>query len=484
MKKKIINSFIFLFLVFCMLFLGGFLNISKASTDIYGWDNYIIGSVQYWESGDIVYTLPSSGYWHPNVITSSSLIPQENYSLDDFYIGQSNVTKLLKFMNIYDNVPSNSSGAYALAINKVMYQEQIKLKDLVLYYQTKTTYNQFDNVKIIPNSSWYLWLTAYNSGFSFGVSGDFIPISYIYSYVLNDNVRSFVKDYSSSGDTTLVSYRSTTKSSNNYSYTFTNYAIGCFSDSYNGNTTPLTLMEYYFSGDNFSYFKDASSWNKVDVNPFPTSEDIVPEVTPTPIPTPRPTEVQNVVDAQTDYWGDADSLSGDNFTNSISNFINDGIESFSGDLADNAVASALEDFESGFFNLLSNRDISSMDFRVFWPNISWSWGLDSPMVIIPSGDVNFSKICRDNPTMGNIQDTVRVIFNFFFGYNLLVYAYNLILICLGVGDSYLLDNPDNPVEDIVIDANTGVESSYLSTRGHFGSPYRSLTVIRRKGGRR
>lgn len=98
------------------------------------------------------------------------------------------------------------------------------------------------------------------------------------------------------------------------------------------------------------------------------------------------------------------------------------------------------------------------DFVINWDAIKLNLTFfnGDPLVsgeVIPSGDVNFSKLCRDNETLGNIKGYLNTIIGFSFLFMLLFEYYKILLYCLGVS-SELVNLADHVEEDTVTEVTT------------------------------
>lgn len=216
--------------------------------------------------------------------------------------------------------------------------------------------------------------------------------------------------------------------------------------------------------------------------------DFNPIVTPTPIPTSGGGGGGSVIvdggmtqaefeQGQENFWGSSEDITGDSQIDFSSGEVFSLIDEFSGDITSLGFFGVISEFEQKFEDIFNNRDENNLDFIISWDNVDISlFGSDFRM--IPSGDINFSKYCRDFPILGNVQTTIRVIFNFFFGFNLLQYLYNLVLSTLGIDNPYLYENPEYFEEHILYDVNTGYTDE-ISTTTYHSKPHHTISMRKR-----
>lgn len=72
--------------------------------------------------------------------------------------------------------------------------------------------------------------------------------------------------------------------------------------------------------------------------------------------------------------------------------------------------------------------------------------------VIPSGDVNFSKMCRDNETLGFIKSMLNFIIGFSFLLLLIFEYYKVLLYCLGVGSQLVGEAASYEEQTVDIDS--------------------------------
>lgn len=177
-----------------------------------------------------------------------------------------------------------------------------------------------------------------------------------------------------------------------------------------------------------------------------------------------------VVQGSTDYWGSSGDMSGDKQEDLISGKVDELTEQISGDLAENEIFGVLNNFENKLFGGFTGEQ----DFKIEWNDVSYMG-----TVIIPKGEVNFSKICRENEVLGNVKTTINIILDFFVLLNVVIYLYNLLLSTLGIDNPYLYEKPEDvTTTTITTNANTGHKIMTTSTRKANGNTYNVRRSIR------
>lgn len=102
-----------------------------------------------------------------------------------------------------------------------------------------------------------------------------------------------------------------------------------------------------------------------------------------------------------------------------------------------------------------------LDFIISWENVEYE-----NKIIIPSGEINFSKICRDNETLKTVKSYIQTICVFWAGWGIIAQVWNLLLATLGIDNPYLYKEyqPDDTVST-VIDTTTGeIKGQYYTKR--------------------
>lgn len=152
-------------------------------------------------------------------------------------------------------------------------------------------------------------------------------------------------------------------------------------------------------------------------------------------------ETQKITNTLTDY----DSSEGED---DVSSLIDNIQSSLSGDLSSSEIFSALEDSEKGFLDLISGQ---AGDFEIHWNDVFYNG-----IKLISAGQVNFSAMCRENETLGNIKEKLNIILSALCGLALIKYLYNLLLATLGIDNPYLYDSNTDSDYIKTVDKNTGI----------------------------
>lgn len=152
--------------------------------------------------------------------------------------------------------------------------------------------------------------------------------------------------------------------------------------------------------------------------------------------------------ANENYWGKSGDLTGEKQEEEIENNVNEIIGSLSGDLAENQVIKMLDDAEKGFIDKFSNRDAPEQffDLKFEWDDIKYEG-----ITLIEAGELNISKICRENETMGVVKGYIQVIAGFAIIMNILKTIYNLILTAMGIIQPQLNMQYETPIMDKELD---------------------------------
>lgn len=138
------------------------------------------------------------------------------------------------------------------------------------------------------------------------------------------------------------------------------------------------------------------------------------------------------VSGNKEFWGSSGDLSGDEQEELISGKIDELTNTLSGDLAENEIFGILQTYEDKLFGGFTGEE----DFVISWNDINYNG-----QRLIPSGEVNFSKICRENEALGNVKSTINIILTFIILMNIVIYMYNLLLATLGIDNPYLYEKP-------------------------------------------
>lgn len=318
----------------------------------------------------------------------------------------------------------------------------------------------------LGNKAHHLWLSNYSANNSF-------CLTYI-----NDNLAFVDGTFYSISFNAVGSITNFSPSNLGYKKAFNNSNLS-YSTSPNV-INSLTFASYGVPADiNFN-----DEW-------FYTSTSVIPVVVPEPTPTPTPESTPipgtgTITNNSGDKTGNID-LSGiengiDNINQSINeqgqaiidnqntiaeqqhndltafdvsdgeddadSLINNIQDTLDDNLSNSEIFGALEESESGFLDLISGQ---AEDFEIHWNDVFYN-----NVKLIPSGQVNFSSICRENSTLGEVKEKLNIILSALCGLALIKYLYNLLLATLGIDNPYLYDsNTDNDYIKTV-DKNTGV----------------------------
>lgn len=139
-----------------------------------------------------------------------------------------------------------------------------------------------------------------------------------------------------------------------------------------------------------------------------------------------------IVSGNQEFWGSSGDLTGEQQEDLISDKIDDLTNSLSGDLAENEIFGILQTYEDKLFGGFTGQE----DFVISWNDINYNG-----QKLIPSGEVNFSKICRENEALGKVKSTINIILTFIILMNIVIYMYNLLLATLGIDNPYLYEKP-------------------------------------------
>lgn len=165
-----------------------------------------------------------------------------------------------------------------------------------------------------------------------------------------------------------------------------------------------------------------------------------------------------------DYWGNSEDLNGENQEELIEDKVDELIENVSGDLNKNEIFGILQTYENKLFGSFTGQQ----DFKIAWNDISYMGS-----VIIPKGEINFSKICRENETLGKVKTTVNIILGFLLLLNCIIYLYNLLLATLGIDNPYLYEKPEDKTSvTYSTNMNTGKTTETTTMRRKDGKTFK------------
>ena len=159
-------------------------------------------------------------------------------------------------------------------------------------------------------------------------------------------------------------------------------------------------------------------------NNIPTSEDIK-----------KATEEGNK-----NYWGDSEKMNESDYENQIKNGVNDSMEEISENLEKNKIFKSIAVAEQKIIDLFLEEP---EDFKISWQNVKY---LDKNL--IPSGEINFSELCRENETLGKVKSTLNIIVSAMISLQLFKYIYNLIMLTLGIDHPLILETDKDDITEI------------------------------------
>lgn len=158
-----------------------------------------------------------------------------------------------------------------------------------------------------------------------------------------------------------------------------------------------------------------------------------------------------IITANNDYWGTSGELTGTQQENEIGTTINGIIDNVSGEMTQNQAYNQLNQIENGFLNFFErNHDEQWYDLIITWNDVEYN-----NVKIIESGEINFSKMCREIPILGTVRTTIRTIMNFWICFSLVKQIWNLILATLGIDNPYLYEDPEEEAVNFMENENTG-----------------------------
>lgn len=131
-----------------------------------------------------------------------------------------------------------------------------------------------------------------------------------------------------------------------------------------------------------------------------------------------------------EYWGTIDN---EKTKDQLDSDINNITDNLNKQLETNEIIGALNKSEQGFLNIIGNKN--AQDFKISWNAVNYN-GIE----MIPKGEINFSKMCRENETLGTVKTYVNIIMSAFLGFALTKQIYNLLLATLGIDNKYVYEN--------------------------------------------
>lgn len=145
-------------------------------------------------------------------------------------------------------------------------------------------------------------------------------------------------------------------------------------------------------------------------------------------------------EANKNYWGDSQKMNESDYENQIKNGINSSMGEISENLEKNKIFKSIAIAEQKIIDLFLEEP---EDFKISWQNVKY---LDKNL--IPSGEINFSKMCRENETLGKVKSTLNIIVSAMISLQLFKYIYNLIMVTLGIDHPLILENDTDDITEI------------------------------------
>lgn len=140
------------------------------------------------------------------------------------------------------------------------------------------------------------------------------------------------------------------------------------------------------------------------------------------------------------YWGDSKKMNEGEYENQIQDGINNSVEEISENLEKNKIFKSIAIAEQKIIDLFLEEP---EDFKISWQNVKY---LDKNL--IPSGEINFSEMCRENETLGKVKSTLNIIVSAMISLQLFKYIYNLIMITLGIDHPLILETDKDDITEI------------------------------------
>lgn len=161
-----------------------------------------------------------------------------------------------------------------------------------------------------------------------------------------------------------------------------------------------------------------------------------------------------VIAGNNSYWGNSGDMNHEDYENQINNGLNDSIDDITETLENNEVFDSIAIAEQKVIDLFLEEP---EDFKISWNDVFYE-----NTKLIPSGEVNFSKICRENEALGRVKSTLNIIISAMISFALFKQIYNLILVTLGIDSPFILEKP---LEDEITYTTDEKGRTYEITRG-------------------
>ena len=366
---------------------------------------------------------------------------------DDVYFGNSNQGALSNNVN-YANIPMNYLDDWILNGNGE--KIGVTTKSMRFYY-INPNYPTIVQTELGSNVPISMYQPSGTDFYTFQVSGD-PPTLYLPNALVVNGTQTFCGNVSGFGF--LTYYQVSNR------VVFTNESIVT--------PTPTPTPTDTPSGESVS--------GSVDLTPVISSiDDVKDEITTQgeaiqeyllnieeKISTSGDIVTATVV-ASNEYWGNSGDLNEDAYLLDLNDSLEEVQATFSGELNQIEAFSSLQAFQNRFKTILLGTGILDDDFRIHWDNVNFKDIEGNNHILISSGEVNFSKLCRDYNSLGNLLTTIRILFNFSFGFSLVVYIYNLVLSTLGIDNPFLYEDPERIDTAIIQDINEDTGTRRLTT---------------------
>ena len=144
--------------------------------------------------------------------------------------------------------------------------------------------------------------------------------------------------------------------------------------------------------------------------------------------------------ANKDFWGNKDEMNEEDYENQISEGINESMEQITEELEQNEVFDSIAIAEQKIIDLFLEEP---EDFKITWADIKY---MDKTLV--QKGEINFSQICRENETLGNVKNILNIIVSAMISLSLFKYIFNLIMVTLGIDHPLILEAEKDDITEI------------------------------------
>lgn len=148
----------------------------------------------------------------------------------------------------------------------------------------------------------------------------------------------------------------------------------------------------------------------------------------------------SVVDGNKDFWGNSDNMNAEDYENILQTEVNISMNSFSGELSKNEIFKSIAIAEQKVIDLFLG---TPTDFLIEWQDVYY---MDTKL--IPAGQINFSKFCRENEALGRVKNTLNIIVSALISFALFKYIFNLIMVTLGIDHPLVLENQKDDITEI------------------------------------